>query len=93
MELLLIVTGAVVAAGGYYAWSLRVNPWRKCRRCKGRGSRRDRVFRYATGGCPRCGNRGRLPRLGIRVLTPGRAKAMTAPKGSHKKADHRKKQP
>jgi hypothetical protein len=82
---------AVLAGGVYYAWSLRVHPWRTCRRCKGRG-RRDRVFRYARGGCARCGDRGRLPRLGIRVLTPERAKAMTAPKGSHKKADHRKSQ-
>lgn len=90
MEQILIVIVAVLAGGAYYAWSLRVHPWRTCRRCKG-GTRRDPVFRYARGSCTRCGGRGRLPRLGIRVLTPARAKAMTAPKGSHKKADHRKK--
>ena len=89
MEWLLIAI-APVAAAGYYAWSLRIHPWVSCRRCKG-GSRRDPLFRYARGSCTRCGGRGRLPRLGIRVLTPERAKAMTAPKGSHKKADHRKK--
>ncbi len=88
----LVIVLAVVIAGGYYAWSLRVHPWVRCRArgCKG-GSRRDRVFKGAYGACRHCGGRGRKPRLGIRVLTPARAKAMTAPKGSHKKADHRKK--
>ena len=81
---------AAAAAAAYYGWSLRVHPWIPCWRCHGRGSHRDRVFRNARGSCKRCGGRGRLPRLGIRVLTPARAKAMTAPRGSHKKADHRK---
>lgn len=88
-QLLIVIAVAAAAGAGYYAWSLRIHPWVSCRRCKG-GRRVDRVFRYASGSCTRCGGRGRLPRLGIRVLTPGRAKAMTAPKGSHKKADHRK---
>ena len=88
MSLLLLVIIAAVLGGGYYAWSLWRRPWRPCPRCHGRGNR-DRVFRYASGACARCENQGRLPRGGVRVFTPGRAKAMTAAKGTHRKADHR----
>lgn len=89
MTLLIVIVLAAAFAAVTYLISLRVHPWRRCLRCKGAGRTRARVWRGAFGSCPRCGGKGRKPRLGIRVLDPGRARELTAPRGAHKKADRR----
>lgn len=88
MGWLALAVAAALAAPAYLI-SLRVHPWWRCRRCKGAGRSRARVWRGAFGSCPRCGGKGRKPRLGIRVLDRERAREMTAPRGAHKKADRR----
>lgn len=71
----LIATGL---SGAAYWWSLRRHPWRPCRRCAGSGQHRDtRVWVGAHGRCTRCNDKRHFPRLGVRVLTPGRARALT----------------
>ena len=89
--LTLAIAGAAVltAAAAAYLVSLRVRPWWPCRACRGGGKTRDRIWKRATGTCPKCGGRGKRPRLGIRVLNPDRARLMRAAKGTHKKADRR----
>jgi hypothetical protein len=78
----------VAAAAGGYLVSLRIRPWWKCRACGGTGKTRSRIRPGATGTCPRCLG-GKVPRLGIRVLNPDRARQMRPPKGAHKKTDRR----
>jgi len=79
------------AAGGAVAYlvSLRLHPWRPCRACRGSGKTRDRIWKPASGTCPKCRG-GRRPRLGVRVLQPARARGMVPARGSHKSADRRK---
>ena len=89
MAVLIAVVAAVLAAGAYVI-SLRVHPWAPCRRCAGGGKSRDRIFRGAFGTCKACGGRGRHPRLGVRVLQPGRHEQLTAGQASHKSIDKRK---
>lgn len=88
MAWILLAALAVLAAAAY-ARSLWVHPWIRCRPCKGSGRTRDRIWRGAYGSCPKCGGRGRKPRLGIRVAMRARARQMLAAKGAHKKADRR----
>ncbi|HEY1323215.1 MAG TPA: hypothetical protein VGF32_23355 [Streptosporangiaceae bacterium] len=91
MALWLILAAAAVTAVAVYALSLRLRPWWPCRACHGTGKTTDRIWRRATGTCARCAGKGRHPRLGIRVLQPARARAMTAAKGAHKTIDRRKR--
>ena len=86
----LIPAAAALAAAAAYAVSLRIRPWWPCGPCDGTGKTRDRIWRKASGTCPKCGGRGRRPRLGIRVLQPARARAMAAAKGAHKITDKRR---
>jgi DnaJ-class molecular chaperone len=86
----LIVLAAAVLAVTVYLASLRIHPWTSCRRCSGGGKSRDRIWRGAYGTCKACGGRGRKPRAGIRILTPGRHKQLTVGQASHKSTDKRK---
>lgn len=88
MTWLLIVIAAALITGAY-AVSLRLHPWRPCRSCDGSGKTRDPLWRSAFGTCRSCGGRGRHPRLGVRVLTPGRARQMTGGQAGHKSVDKR----
>jgi DnaJ-class molecular chaperone len=72
-----------------YLISLRLHPRVPCRACEGSGRTRDRIWRRATGTCPKCGGAGRKPRAGIRVLDRARARQMLPGKDAHKKADKR----
>ena len=85
----LILAAAAVLAVVAYAVSLRLHPWAPCRKCDGGGKSRDAVWKKAHGTCRACGGRGRHPRLGIRVLQPGRARRMNSGQASHKSIDRR----
>ncbi len=80
---------AVTAAAVYWR-SLQVHPHRPCGACGGSGKTRDRIWKPATGTCPKCLG-GRVPRLGVRVLQPARARRMLGAEPSHKTADERKR--
>lgn len=90
MTLWLILAAAAVIAAAVYAVSLRIHPWWPCRPCAGSGKAKDRIWRQAHGTCPACGGKGRRPRLGIRITQPGRARALTARRGTHKSIDKRR---
>jgi DnaJ-class molecular chaperone len=64
--ILFVILAAVVIS---YVVSIKVNPNRKCRKCKGKGFHRGTVFTYATRGCTTCGNRGVVPRFGVKFLS------------------------
>lgn len=51
-----------------YLVSLRIHPFSKCPRCKGKGIHRGGVFTYATRACTKCKGRAIRPRLGRRIL-------------------------
>jgi hypothetical protein len=87
-DLWLIVLGAAVAGIAVYAVSLRLHPWGPCRSCHGTGKTRDRIWKPASGTCGKC-HGGRRPRLGVRVLQPSRARAMTPARGARRSADRR----
>lgn len=76
----------VLAAGagvviGAYGWSLARHPWRNCRRCSGSGGHVDTTMWKGTyGRCTRCQGAKGFPRLGVRVLTPSRARELRAGK-------------
>ena len=89
LTLAIVAAAVLTAAAAAYLVSLRLRPWWPCRACRGSGKTRDRIWKPATGTCPKCGGRGRRARLGIRVLTPARARQLRAVKGAHKKADKR----
>lgn len=78
-----------MTGGAVYLVSLRVHPWWPCRPCRGTGKTRGRVWKRARGTCSACGGKGQRPRLGIRLLNPGRARTMTLPKGTYKRTDRR----
>ncbi|HEY1321017.1 MAG TPA: hypothetical protein VGF32_12250 [Streptosporangiaceae bacterium] len=90
MALWLILAAAAALAAVVYATSLRIHPWTPCRTCKGSGKSRDSVWKTAFGTCRACGGRGRHPRLGVRVLQPGRARRLTAGTPKHKNVDQRR---
>lgn len=56
-----------LCAGGYVA-SLLLHPRVKCLACKGKGSHRGLVFKYADRACGRCRGTGRQERLGHRLF-------------------------
>jgi hypothetical protein len=85
----LILAAAAVIAAAVYGVSLRLHPWAPCRRCSGGGRSRDRVWRKAHGTCRACGGRGRHPRFGVRVLTPGRARRLTEGQPNYRSIDKR----
>jgi DnaJ-class molecular chaperone len=66
----LIVPALIVVIG--YLLSLRLHPWHKCRRCRGRGHHTGAVFKYSRRACTSCGGNGRRARLGVRVFHGGR---------------------
>jgi hypothetical protein len=86
----LILAAFALLAAAAWITSLWVHPWIPCKSCDGSGKTRDPVFRSAFGTCPRCGGRGRKPRLAVRVLQPSRGRRMTGAEPSHKTADHRR---
>jgi len=88
MAAALLVLAAIVCGAGYYI-SLWLHPWASCRACGGGGKSRDRIWRGAFGTCKACAGRGRHPRLGVRVLQPGRCKQLTAGQATHKSIDKR----
>jgi hypothetical protein len=47
--------------------SVRLHPFRPCRRCRGAGRHFGRVFGTAHRPCRWCGGLGRKPRLGARL--------------------------
>jgi DnaJ-class molecular chaperone len=85
----IVLAAAAVLGAAAYLTSLRVHPWAPCRKCEGGGKSRDAVWRRAHGTCRACGGRGRHPRLGVRVLQPGRARQMTTGQPDHKSIDRR----
>lgn len=89
MVVLIVVAAAAIAAA-VYGVSLRWHPWAPCRACGGGGKSRDRLWRGAFGTCKACGGRGRHPRLGVRVLQPGRHERLTGGKADHKRIDQRR---
>lgn len=59
---LLLVVLAVAAAAVYaagYAISIRLHPWRPCRRCGESGKHRGTMFTRSFRPCARCGGTGR----------------------------------
>jgi len=89
MALWLILAAAAVIAAAVYLASLRLHPKWPCRACRGTGKTRDRIWKSAHGTCAACSGRGWRPRLGIRVLQPGRARRL-APPANHKSIDQRR---
>jgi hypothetical protein len=70
---------AVVGIIGYLI-SLRQHPrGRRCRTCKGTGTQKGLIFRYANRQCTRCGGSGNRGRIGLRVLRPGQVWGEKAP--------------
>lgn len=65
----LMLAAATGLAVALYVRSLRLHPWRPCRRpmCKS-GRRTDALWAYAWGPCRSCGGSGRRLRLGCRLL-------------------------
>ena len=88
MGALLVIAVAAITVAAYLI-SLKVHPWAPCSRCSGGGKSRDRLWRGAFGTCPSCGGRGKHPRLGVKVLQPGRARRL-APPANHKRTDERR---
>jgi hypothetical protein len=63
-----LTLGALVLLGllGYRV-SVRLHPYRRCRRCRGVGKHFGAVFGFAMRPCRGCAGLGRKPRLGARV--------------------------
>ncbi|MEW1837495.1 hypothetical protein AB0392_06010 [Nonomuraea angiospora] len=51
-----------------YRFNLKRHPYTDCRRCKGTGARRSRLFAHSFGYCPDCNGRGLKLRAGVRLL-------------------------
>lgn len=51
-----------------YRYSLTRHPYTDCRRCKGTGQRRSRIFAHSVGYCPDCTGTGLKPRAGVRLF-------------------------
>jgi hypothetical protein len=47
-----------LAYGAAYLLSVRMHPWRPCRRCGESGKHRGRLFRRSFRACDRCGGTG-----------------------------------
>lgn len=66
-----VIIAAVIIAFAVYRYSIWRRPMRPCKRCGGSSRNTDTtLFRGASGRCWRCGGKGQLPRLGVRVLMP-----------------------
>lgn len=90
MAALWLILAAAVIAAAVYGTSLRLHPWTPCRACDGSGKSRDAMWKKAHGTCRACGGRGRHPRLGVRILQPGRARRLAAGTPKHKSIDQRR---
>jgi hypothetical protein len=66
LAIVLLLAAAAVYAGAY-AISIRMHPWRPCRRCGESGKHRGTVFTRSFRSCPRCGGTGREPRRFARL--------------------------
>ena len=60
-----LAAGAIYAAG--YAISIRLHPWRPCRRCGESGKHRGSIFTRSFRACARCGGTGRELRRFARI--------------------------
>jgi hypothetical protein len=60
-----LVALALVGLAGHLL-SVRLHPYRRCRRCKGAGRHFGAVFGFAHRPCRWCGGVGRRPRFGAR---------------------------
>ncbi|WP_155128763.1 hypothetical protein [[Actinomadura] parvosata] len=58
----------ILAALLTYRISLKRHPYTDCRRCKGTGERRSRLFAHSFGYCPDCDGRGLKLRAGVRLF-------------------------
>jgi hypothetical protein len=69
-----LILFVIVALGaiGYFA-SLKLHPYSKCPRCKGKGIHRGGVYSFATRACSKCKGRGIQPRLGRRLFMSDKA--------------------
>ena len=67
-----------VAAFGAYWFSVWRHPYRSCTSCGGSKAHRDQQFTGAWGRCHSCDGSGKRVRWGVRVLTPGAYRAITA---------------
>ncbi|GAA5045573.1 Zn finger protein HypA/HybF involved in hydrogenase expression [Thermocatellispora tengchongensis] len=65
---LTVLTVLALACAVAYRFSLKRHPYTDCRRCKGTGQRRSRLFAHSFGYCPDCVGTGRKIRLGARLL-------------------------
>jgi hypothetical protein len=55
----LVLIAAAIVAGLAYRASIRLHPYRNCRRCTGSGKHRGAVFTRGFRACDRCGGTGR----------------------------------
>ena len=67
MEAFYVLLFVALCVGGYY-FSLVVHPRVKCSMCRGKGSHKGLVFRYADRTCRKCRGSGRQERLGHRLF-------------------------
>ncbi|MFI6512142.1 hypothetical protein ACIBCT_31455 [Streptosporangium sp. NPDC050855] len=58
----------VLIAVTTYRLNLKRHPFTDCRRCKGTGERRSRLFAHSFGYCPDCHGSGHKVRAGARLL-------------------------
>jgi hypothetical protein len=62
VSLVILVLALMLAAAisaGSYAISIRLHPWRPCRRCGESGKHRGSIFPRSFRACARCGGTGR----------------------------------
>jgi hypothetical protein len=57
--LIILLLGAAAVYAGAYAISVRIHPWRPCRRCGESGKHRGVMFARSFRNCTRCGGTGR----------------------------------
>ncbi|MGV9386079.1 hypothetical protein ACWDRB_60460 [Nonomuraea sp. NPDC003707] len=51
-----------------YRVNLKRHPYTDCRRCRGTGERRSRLFAHSFGYCPDCAGTGNKLRAGVRLF-------------------------
>ncbi|MEO3869564.1 hypothetical protein ABGB18_12095 [Nonomuraea sp. B12E4] len=51
-----------------YRFNLKRHPYTDCRRCRGSGERRSRLFAHSFGYCPDCAGTGHKLRAGVRLF-------------------------
>lgn len=57
--LIVLALAAAIVYGAGYAISIRLHPWRPCRRCGESGKHRGTAFTRSFRPCTRCGGTGR----------------------------------